>query len=291
MLIRARLHVSVCRIFANVMKNRLSISLAVAALALMVSCNPNTYKNINYMQDVSEDTSMEMTINQGIIIQPQDQLSIIVASRDPKLASQFNNTISQFITGSEIGGSAGQQRVTGYVVDNEGYINFPALGQIKVAGMNRWDLQRKIEEDLATTGMLRDARVTVEFMNFRISVLGEVASPGTYTITGDKITIFQALALARDLTIYGCRDNVRVVREQNGERQIYVMDLRESDIFKSPAYYLQQNDVVYVTPNNVRAGQSTINENYFKSGAFWVSLGSIAISVTNLVATLIRYSK
>ena len=273
------------------MKNIFSISLAVTALALMVSCNPNTYKNINYMQDVSEDTSMEMTINQGIIIQPQDQLSIIVASRDPKLASQFNNTISQFITGSEIGGSAGQQRVTGYVVDNEGYINFPALGQIKVAGMNRWDLQRKIEEDLATTGMLRDARVTVEFMNFRISVLGEVASPGTYTITGDKITIFQALALARDLTIYGCRDNVRVVREQNGERQIYVMDLRESDIFKSPAYYLQQNDVVYVTPNNVRAGQSTINENYFKSGAFWVSLGSIAISVTNLVATLIRYSK
>ena len=261
------------------------------ASVIVAGCNPNTYKKINYMQDISEDTSMEMAVNQGIIIQPQDQLSIVVASRDPKLAMQFNNTISQYFTGSEIAGSAGQQRMTGYVVDNDGFINFPALGQIKVAGMNRWELQRKIEEDLASTGMLRDARVTVEFMNFRISVLGEVVSPGTYNITGDKITIFQALALARDLTIYGCRDNVRVVREQNGERRIFILDLKDSEIFKSPAYYLQQNDVVYVTPNNVRAGQSTINENYFKSGAFWVSLGSIAISVTNLVATLIRYSK
>ncbi len=274
-----------------VMKNRFCFVIAALALATMVSCNPSTYKKINYMQDVTQDTTMNMAINKGIIIQPQDQLSIIVASRDPKLAAQFNNSISQYFTGSEIAASAGQQRLTGYVVDNDGYINFPALGKILVAGMNRWDLQNKIEEELASTGMLRDARVTVEFMNFRISVLGEVVSPGTYTITGDKITVFQALALARDLTIYGCRDNVRVVREQNGERQIYVLDLRDSEIFTSPAYYLQQNDVVYVTPNNVRAGQSTINENYFKSGAFWVSLGSIAISVTNLVATLIRYGK
>lgn len=274
-----------------VMKNRFVLVLSVLAIATMVSCNPNTSKKINYMQDISEDTSMEMAINQGIIIQPQDQLSIVVASRDPKLASQFNNTMSQFITGSEIGAGAGQQRITGYIVDNDGCINFPALGSIKVSGMNRWDLQKMIEEELASTGMLKDARVTVEFMNFRISVLGEVTSPGSYNISGDKITIFQALALARDLTIYGCRDNVKVIREQEGNRQIYIVDLKDSEIFKSPAYYLQQNDVIYVTPNDVRAGQSTINENYFKSGAFWVSLGSIAISVTNLVATLIRYSK
>lgn len=273
------------------MKYILKTAIAIAAAAVLASCNPTTWKNINYLQDVESDAKMDMAINQGIIIQPQDQLSITVVSRDPKLASQFNNSVSMYYTGSEIGGSSGQQRVTGYVVDNDGYINFPALGKIKVAGMNRWALQEMIENDLASMGMLKDARVTVEFMNFRISVLGEVSSPGTYNITGDKITIFQALALARDLTIYGQRDNIRVVREQNGERQIFVVDLRDSEIFNSPAYYLQQNDVVYVTPNSVRAGQSTINENYFKSGAFWVSLGSIAISVTNLVATLIRYSK
>ena len=248
------------------MKNIFRAIVAVAVLASLASCNPTTWKKINYLQDVEQDTTMTMAINQGIIIQPQDQLMITVTSRDPKLAAQFNNSISMMYTGSEIGGS-------------------------HVAGINRWALQDLIEQELASTGMLRDARVTVEFMNFRISVLGEVASPGTYTISGDKITIFQALALARDLTIYGQRNDVRVVREQDGRRQIYVLDLKDSQIFNSPAYYLQQNDVVYVTPNDVRAGQSTINENYFKSGAFWVSLGSIAISVPHLVATLIRDSK
>ncbi|MBQ1751065.1 MAG: polysaccharide export protein, partial [Bacteroidales bacterium] len=116
----------------------------------------------------------------------------------------------------------------------------------------------------------------------------DVTRPGTYTVTSDKITIFQAIALASDLTVYGQRDNIKVVREQNGKRQVFVLDLRDSNVFNSPAYYLQQNDVVYVTPNEVRAGQSTINENYFKSGSFWISVGSIAITVTNLIITILR---
>ena len=165
---------------------------------------------------------------------------------------------------------------------------FPQIGRIHVAGMNRWELQDMITQRLVEEGLLTDANVTVEFLNFKISVLGEVPSPGTYNVTGDKITIFQALALARDLSIYGKRDNVMVVREQNGERRIYTLDLRNSSLFDSPAYYLQQNDVVYVTPSDVRAGQSTINENYFKSGGFWMSLGSLAITVTNLIITLTR---
>ena len=140
-------------------------------------------------------------------------------------------------------------------------------------------------------GLLTDANVTVEFMNFKISVIGDVASPGTYAVTGDKITIFQALALARDLTITGQRNNVMVVREQNGQRQIYSMDLRDSEIFNSPAYYLQQNDVVYVTPNSVKAGQSTINENYFKSGSFWMSLASLGMTMTTFVITLTNLKK
>ena len=268
------------------MKNILRITLAVAFAAALVSCSSQTYKKINYLQDVEGDTSMSMKVNKGVIIQPQDQLSIIVSSIDPKLAAQFNLSVSNYYTGTELSSSGGTHRITGYVVDNEGYIVFPGLGRLRAAGFNRWELQEKIAGDLADSGLLRDAIVTVEFLNFKVSVLGEVTSPGSYTVAGDKITIFQALALARDLTIYGQRDNVHVIREQNGKRQIYTVNLTDSNIFSSPAYYLQQNDVVYVTPSKVRAGQGEINENYFKSGSFWISLASISMTTINFIIAL-----
>ena len=269
------------------MKRILQSVTALAVLIGLASCNPETYKKINYLQDVKRDTTMTMKVNKGIIIQPQDQLSIIVTSRDPKMAVPFNLSVSSFYTGSELASGGGSsQRITGYIVDNSGNINFPSLGSLHVAGLNRWELQEMIREKLDDSGLLRDAVVTVEFLNFKVSVLGEVTSPGTYTVTGDKITIFQALALARDLTIYGQRNNVQVIREQNGKRQIFTMDLTDSDIFSSPAYYLQQNDVVYVTPSRVRAGQGEINENYFKSGSFWISLASISMTTINFIIAL-----
>ena len=266
---------------------RFYIPLLLVLSFLAASCSTTTWKNINYLQDIQADTSMNMAINKGIIIQPQDQLSIIVNSSNQELAAMFNKSIATHYAGSEMRSSGGQY-VTGYVVDNEGNITFPQLGSIKVAGLNRWELQNLLEDMLHTTGFLKDATVTVEFLNFKISVLGEVASPGSYSVTGDKITIFQALALARDLTIYGQRNNVMVIREKNGERTIYTLDPRSSDIFNSPAYYLQQNDVVYVTPSDVRAGQSTINENYFKSGSFWMAMGSLGVTVANLIITISR---
>ena len=184
------------------------------------------------------------------------------------------------------GSSAVTKRGYRAVVDNDGYISFPGLGRVRAAGLNRWELQDKISGELSEKGLLKEAIVTVEFMNFKISVLGEVSSPGSYTVVGDKITIFQALALARDLTIYGQRENVQVIREQNGRRQIYKVDLTRSDIFSSEAYYLHQNDVVYVTPSKVRAGQGEINENYFKSGSFWISLASISMTTVNFIIAL-----
>ena len=268
------------------MKKILGFLSATALLLGLSACNPETYKKINYLQDVTDNTSMNMKVNQGIIIQPQDQLSIIVTSRDPRMATAFNLSVSTFYTGSELSASGASQRITGYVVSNDGDINFPSLGNLHVAGLNRWELQDLIKDRLADSGLLKDAVVTVEFLNFKISVLGEVAAPGTYSVTGDKITILQALALARDLTIYGQRENVQVIREQNGQRQIYVMDLTSSSIFDSPAYYLQQNDVVYVTPSKVRAGQGEINENYFKSGSFWISLASISMTTVNFIIAL-----
>ena len=266
---------------------KILIPFTVLALSIAVSsCDHQTWKNINYLQDIDETTTTKMPVNNGIIIQPQDQLSIIVTSRRPDLAAPFNLPIASTYAGGENISSA--QHLSGYTVDNSGEINYPSLGKIKVSGMNRWQLQEEIADRLSSTGLLKDAIVTVEFMNFKISVLGDVTRPGTYTVTSDKITIFQAIALASDLTVYGQRDNIKVVREQNGKRQVFVLDLRDSNVFNSPAYYLQQNDVVYVTPNEVRAGQSTINENYFKSGSFWISVGSIAITVTNLIITILR---
>ena len=274
------------------MKKTLLIAALAAAVMALVSCNPETYKKINYLQDVRRDTTMTMKVNNGIIIQPQDQLSIIVTSRDPKMAVPFNLAVSTFYTGSELSSSGGaSQRITGYVVNNEGDITFPSLGSIHVAGLNRWELQELIKDKLSEEGLLRDAVVTVEFLNFKVSVLGEVTAPGTYSVTGDKITIFQALALARDLTIYGQRENVQVIREQNGRRHIYTLDLTNSEIFKSQAYYLQQNDVVYVTPSKVRTGQGEINENYFKSGSFWISLASISMTTINFIIALSNRAK
>ena len=274
------------------MKKTLLIAALAAAVMALVSCNPETYKKINYLQDVRRDTTMTMKVNNDIIIQPQDQLSIIVTSRDPKMAVPFNLAVSTFYTGSELSSSGGaSQRITGYVVNNEGDITFPSLGSIHVAGLNRWELQELIKDKLSEEGLLRDAVVTVEFLNFKVSVLGEVTAPGTYSVTGDKITIFQALALARDLTIYGQRENVQVIREQNGRRHIYTLDLTNSEIFKSQAYYLQQNDVVYVTPSKVRAGQGEINENYFKSGSFWISLASISMTTINFIIALSNRAK
>ena len=270
------------------MKKLFKALLVVSAAVAFASCSSTTYQNINYLQDIQGDTLLAKAINTGIIIQPQDQISIIVTCRDPKLATPFNLPVSTYYTGSELTISGGaSQRITGYVVDNNGDINFPILGTIHAAGLNRWELQELVRNKLSETGNLRDAVVTVEYMNNKISILGEVSSPGTYSMVGDRMNILDALAMARDLTIYGRRDNILVVRTKEDGIHYYTLDLRDAGkLINSPGFYLQQSDIVYVTPNDVRAGQSTINENYFKSGSFWISLGSLAITVTNLIITL-----
>ena len=260
---------------------RLSILLALLVVSA-ASCS--TYKKINYIQDAQLDTALTMIANQGILIQPMDMISIVVSSRDPELARIYNLPVVTYQAGSESSVSNFNQRLIGYSVDNDGNILFPELGTIHVAGLNRWQLAELIREKLSS--LVKDAVVTVQFMNFKISVTGEVTSPGVFDISGDKITIFEAISLARNLTIYGRRDGVYVIREQNGSRTIYQVDLRTVDMFNSPAYYLQQNDVVYVEPNKVRAGQSTINENNLKSVSLWVSIGSFLSTLATLFISL-----
>ena len=264
---------------------KIFVRLSILLVLLVVSAaSCSTYKKINYIQDAQLDTALTMIANQGILIQPMDMISIVVSSRDPELARIYNLPVVTYQAGSESSVSNFNQHLIGYSVDNDGNIQFPELGTIHVAGLNRWQLAELIREKLSS--LVKDAVVTVQFMNFKISVTGEVTSPGVFDISGDKITIFEAISLARNLTIYGRRDGVYVIREQNGSRTIYQVDLRTVDMFNSPAYYLQQNDVVYVEPNKVRAGQSTINENNLKSVSLWVSIGSFLSTLATLFISL-----
>lgn len=267
----------------KVLKMRLK-NLKFVMLALcfaLVSCK--TYKKINYIQDVKVDSTELITQNLGIRIQPKDMLSIVVSSKTPELATAFNLPVVTYQAGSETVAGAGTMRLIGYVVDNDGYIDFPILGKIFVTGLTRWELQEKIKDMIIDKGLMKELVVSVEFMNFKISVMGEVNSPGAYTINGDKVTLLEALSMARDLTIFGKRDGVFVIREQNGTRTTYQVDLRSVSLFNSPAFYLRQNDIVYVEPNKVRAGQSTINENSLKSVSLWISISSFLTSLAVLI--------
>lgn len=271
------------------MKNVFSLKrtwiLAVSLVMLLTSCG--TVKDIAYFQNKVVNEPEKIDKHAGIVIQPKDMMSIVVSSRNPELVAMFNLPMVQFMAGSEIASSSAQQRILGYVVDNDGCIDFPVLGRLQVAGLTRWELADMIKKRLIKDGLLTEAVVTVEFMNFKVSVLGEVTSPGTYTIEGDKVTILQALSLARDLTIYGQRENVSVIRELDGERIIYQVNLCDVDLFKSPAYYLQQNDVIYVEPSIEKARQSTIDDKKLRMTTIAISSSSLLVSVASLIVGIL----
>ncbi len=218
-----------------------------------------------------------------ITVQPQDQISIVVSSKDPQLAALFNLTRVQYRAGNpdlRTGNYNGE--ISGYTLDDEGNIDFPILGTLKVSGMTKSQIAALIKKRLVEENLVNDPVVTVEYMNLYFSVLGEVKTPGKYSITKDRISILEAISMAGDLTIYGMRDAIYVIREENGVRTTHQVDIRTKEIFQSPVYYLKQNDVVYVQPNKVRAGQSTINENNIKSVSLWVSISSFLASLAVL---------
>ena len=244
---------------------------------LFASCG--SHKNLVYIQETPIDTEMEIQKVPELIIQPQDMLSIVVSSKTPELAAPFNLPIVTYQGGTEVLSS--QQRLLGYVVDTNGEIDFPVLGKIYISGLTREQISVMIKDKLISEDYINDPVITVQFMNFRVHVLGEVAKPGTYTINGDHITLMEALSLAGDLTVYGKRENVKVVREKNGERIVYMIDLRSTDIFSSPAYYMQQNDIIYIEPNKYKARQST-NTNQFTQVSLWVSIVTMIVTIITL---------
>lgn len=251
-------------------------------ISLLCSCNSS--KQICYFQDMQLGVKETIISPQEIKIQPKDKISILVNSKDPLLTDLFNLPIISRQIGQGNNSSTGtNQGLSGYTVDTDGNIDFPVLGKIHVAGMKREEIASYIKNELISKNLVKDPVVTVEFMNLAISVLGEVGKPGRYNIDRDKITLLDAISMAGDLTIYGKRDNVYVMRNEGGKQTSYQVNLLSAqDVYSSPAYYLQQNDVIYVEPNSVRARQSTVNGNNVRSTSFWISLASLLTTITVL---------
>lgn len=256
----------------------------MCVVVLCTSCASS--KKVVYLQDVVPLKQQDIEQKYEVYIHNDDLLAIMVNSKNPELALPFNMPMVSYQLGSQ---TAPQQRVLGYLVDTNGDIDFPILGKLHVAGLTRLQLTDMIKQRLIDEDLIKDPIVTVQFLNYKVSVMGEVNRPGSFNISGDRITLLEALSMAGDLTIYGRRDRVAVIREKDGKRTILMHDLRSSDIFNSPCYYLQQNDIVYVEPNKAKAGQSEINQN--KSVGVWLSAASILVSIASLIVTLIKRTR
>lgn len=250
-------------------------------IAFLASCSAP--KEVLYLQDIASIKEENIDKNYEVVIHKDDLLAILVNSKDPELALPFNMPVVTYQIGAQ---TTAQQRLLGYLVDQNGDIDFPILGKIHVEGLTRMQVTELIKQKLMSEDLIKDPIVTVQFLNFKVSVMGEVTRPGTFDISGDRITLLEALSMAGDLTIYGRRDRVAVIREKDGKRRILYHDLRSSDIFQSPCYYLQQNDIVYVEPNKAKTGQSRINSN--NSVGVWLSAVSVLASITSLMVTMFK---
>ena len=266
--------------------------IAGAFLLTLASCS--TPKNITYFQDLQNGQTLAPRSAYNITVQPGDKLMIIVNTQDPQLSAMFNlvqtqSRLSQTgITGSSAI-SSNEARTSYYTVNSNGDIKFPVLGDLHIAGMKREDVAKFIERQLTSQDLVKDPVVTVEFINTGVAVLGEVARPGRYEFNEDQMTILQALSYAGDLKNTGQRENVLVVRKENGQETAYRVDLTNAEkLLTSPVYYLKQDDVVYIEPNDKAKRETTSAGNAAYSPSFWISVGSVGISVATLIVTLTR---
>ena len=251
----------------------------LAAALLLAACG--TPKEIVYFQDLPAGASSSAMPESQIRLRPEDKISIVVNTSNPEITRLFNlpYTTTRLGAASETTSSY-SQGISGYTLDADGNIDFPVLGPIHLGGMRREEAAAYIKQLLLSSEMTRDAVVTIEFMNLSVAVMGEVAHPGRYNIIRDNFTIFDALSSAGDLTIQAKRDGVTVLREENGVQKKYVVNMCSAqDVLNSPVFYLQQNDMVYVEPNDVRARQSTVNGNNVRSTSFWISIASLVSTI------------
>lgn len=261
-------------------KNIVFVSLL--AVVLLASCT--SHKKVPYLQDSREWNGVGQVVEAyEPRIQPYDLLNILVTNPDNPMSSMAYNQVSpsDFSRTSSL---QTQPTLHDYLVDSEGFVTIPNVDKVKVAGLTIAEAEQLLLEKVSGAFASKPV-VVVRFVDFKVSVLGEVTAPGTYTIKDGKVNIFEALALARDLTIYGQRDNVKIIREDSdGKKKIIELNLNKAKILDSPDYYLQQNDIVYVTPNKSKAKNSDIGS----STSLWFSGTSILISLTSLLYNILK---
>lgn len=259
-----------------------NLTTAAALSLILFASSCSSPKNIAYMQNaVYGQEEFVVNLNE-IRIQPQDKLSIVVSCKEPELARLFNLVQATNRVGQENSMQQSDGRVSVYTVDSNGDIEFPVLGKVHLAGLTREEISGKIAKELIDGKWVSDPVVSVEYANLHFSVVGEVKSPGTYAISDDRITLLEAISKAGDLTPYGERE-ITVIREKDGKRTKYLVDLKDNSMFESPAYYLQQNDIIYVQPNKTVARQAADNPNNLKSISLWTSIASLLTTVAVLV--------
>lgn len=269
--------------------------LTVLPVFFTTSCK--TPANVAYFQDVTQESFVIPTTGE-IKIKPNDKLSILVKTMDPELSSLFNlpvvsdrigeNTYQKAGAGNLQSNIYSANGIAKYTVSQKGTIDFPILGEIKVEGMTRGELSGFIKGELMGKNLAKDPVVTVDFVNLGVSLLGEVTNPGQYDINQDRINLLEAIAMAGDLTLTGQRENILVVREVNGEVNTYRVDLTNyKELMESPVYYLQQGDIVYVEPNEMRKRQTTTNGNNVLSTSFWISVASLLTSVVTTIGVFV----
>ncbi|MBE6210878.1 MAG: polysaccharide export protein [Rikenellaceae bacterium] len=259
----------------------------VALFSVAVLCSCNVQKKVVYLQDFEQNEIIKMAENYEVRIKPNDRLKIIVTSKNPELASPFNSGVAynalahseKAYTTSANGDMSLQTRT----VRPDGKLEMPIIGDIECSGKTRNELALAIAEKIREGKYISDPIVNVQFADMKITVMGEVTRPGQFDVVRDEITILDALAMAGDMTIYGERDAVAVIRKIDGKSVVNYLDLRKKETLASPFYHLQPNDVVYVKPNRYKSANAEINQNR----SFWISIVSTLVSVATLVTTIV----
>lgn len=265
------------------MKKFISFIFAVTLLIAMSSCG--TSKSVAYIQNSDSINYDNSRYLYDAKIMPKDQLTISVNTVNPEASLPYNLLLQNSYTQGRILSTTGGTLMP-YLVDNEGYINFPVVGRLKVSGLTKSECENMILEKIRPyMAETENPVVTVRMSSYSVSVIGEVARPGSFQVAREKITILEALAQAGDLTIYGVRDNVKLIRENaKGRKEIHTVILNDANLINSPYYYLQQNDILYVEPNKVKARNSTVGQ----TTTLWFSATSILISMASLLYNILK---
>ena len=260
--------------------------LVILCILVLSSCAP--VKNVAYFQKLENSTDSSKQSQSSDVhrarIKPLDILTITVVSTQPENTRIYNLVTPQI---SELAGNSLQSVATlqTYLVDNDGYIDFPVLGKLEVEGKTRKELATLLQEKLASSFNNEVPIITIRIINYTVNIVGEVMRPGKFVTTNDRMTIFEGIAQAGDLTIYGKRENVTILRESaDGTKKYFTVNLNDKNITNSPAYYLEQNDVVYVEPNGAKSRSSRIGA----SETLTISALSIVISVASIVINVLK---